>query len=130
MISYEKLEVYNLSLDCVEHCLHLLKGLPKGYAELNSQLKRAIFSVSLNIAEGAGKSTKADKRRFYDIARGSATESAAIWDILFRAQLLNQDNRQHLKHLLHRVISMLSKLSANLAANNTVDEKRSRRRPR
>ena len=117
MISYEKLEVYQLSLDCVEQSLLVLKDLPKGYAELNSQLKRAVFSVSLNIAEGAGKSTKADKKRFYDIARGSAMESAAICDILLRANLIGEADHSQLKDLLHRVISILSKLSSNLAYN-------------
>ena len=46
MISYEKLEVYQLSLDFIELSLPLLKGLPRGYAELSSQLKRR----SLNVA--------------------------------------------------------------------------------
>ena len=114
MISYEKLEVYQLSLECVERGFLLLKELPKGYAELSSQLKRAVFSVSLNIAEGAGRSAKADKKRFYDIARGSAMESAAICDILYRANLNSEQSHRQLKNLLHRVISILSKLSANL----------------
>jgi len=115
MISYEKLEVYQLSLDFVEESLRILAELPKGYSELRSQLKRAAFSVSLNIAEGAGKSAKADKKRFYEIARGSAMESAAICDILFRASLIENTVHQSLKELLHRVISMLSRLSMNLA---------------
>jgi hypothetical protein len=34
-----------------------------------------------NVAEGAGKTSPADKRRYYDTARGSATESAALLDV-------------------------------------------------
>ena len=49
MISYEKLKVYQLSLDCVEQCYGLLEEPIKGYGELSSQLKRAIVSVSLNM---------------------------------------------------------------------------------
>ena len=58
LISYEKLEVYQLSLDFVEQSLCIIAELPKGYSELSSQLKRAAFSVSLNIAEGVNLGKK------------------------------------------------------------------------
>ena len=118
MISYEKLEVYQLSLSCIEQCIAMSVSLPKGYSDLNSQLKRAVFSVALNIAEGAGKSAKPDKRRYYDIARGSAMETAAICDVIFRLGLLPTEQHRAIKKLLHRIISMLSKLSINLERQN------------
>lgn len=114
MISYEKLKVYQLSLDCVQLAVGMLNNLPKGYSELSVQLKRAIFSVSLNIAEGAGKTGVLDKRRFYEIAKASAMESAAISDILYRIQLVDERTHCEFKEALHSVISMLSKLCFNL----------------
>ena len=121
MIAYEKLDVYQLSLDFVELSLKHIGGLPTGYAELRSQWKRAAFSVPLNIAEGAGKSARYDKRRFYEIAKGSAMESAAIGDILQRAQVLTAIEHQQFKKLLHRIISMLSKLCLRLSDPGTSD---------
>ena len=96
-MGYEKLEVYQLSLDFVDLSMKCLGQLPQGYAELRSQWKRAAFPISLNIAEGAGKSETLDKRRFYDIARGSAMESAAICDILHRTQAIDLPCREQLK---------------------------------
>ena len=75
MIAYEKLEVYQLSLDCVELCVGTAQTVPKGYSELSTQLKRAIFSVSLNIAEGAGKSGFCDKNASTRLPR------ARLWNL-------------------------------------------------
>ena len=61
MMNYEKLNLYQLSLDCVEQCFALLEGPVKGFTDLCSQPTRAIVSVALNIAEGAGKSGLPDK---------------------------------------------------------------------
>jgi four helix bundle protein len=44
-------------------------------------LKRASWSIPLNIAEGCGKLSNVDKQRFHSIARGSAMECGAILDV-------------------------------------------------
>ena len=123
MISYEKLKVYQLSLDCVEQCYELLEEQIKGYGELSSQLKRAIVSVALNIAEGAGKSGFSEKRHYYEIAKGSAMESAAVCDILYRAHVINDVKHAECKALLEQVICMLSRMCMNLEATSTKDKK-------
>lgn len=41
-----------------------------------------IASIRINIAEGNGKTVEADRRRYFEIARGSALECAAIQDVL------------------------------------------------
>ena len=46
-------------------------------AYLRSQLERAASSVALNLAEGAGRSTPRERRRFYEIAYSSARECQA-----------------------------------------------------
>ena len=45
---------------------------------LNDQLKRAASSIVLNLAEGAGRESPADQRKFYRIAFGSLRECQAI----------------------------------------------------
>ena len=49
---------------------------------LVDQITRSLSSIVLNIAEGAGKYSKKDKRSFYLIARGSCHESAAALTLL------------------------------------------------
>ena len=76
-----------------------------------SRLGRAATSIVLNIAEGAGKWTKPDKRRYYLSSAGSTTESAAILDVCHRLKLIDGDIHQTGKHQLDRIMSMLVKLA-------------------
>jgi four helix bundle protein len=49
--------------------------------ELRVQALRAAKSVCLNIAEGAGRVTRADKARAYTVARGELVEAVAAVEI-------------------------------------------------
>ena len=68
-------------------------------------------SRSCNLAEGAGKHSKLDKRRYYVTARGSATESAALLDVCQRLKLLDETGHRAAKDMLVRIVSMLIKLA-------------------
>jgi len=61
-------------------------------AALRDQLERASLSIVLNTAESAGRSSALDKARFVTIARGSATECAAILDVLLARGLTGSDH--------------------------------------
>jgi four helix bundle protein len=62
----------------------------------------------LNIAEGNGKTAKADRRRYFEIARGSALECAAIQDVLVVGKGLEREQSQQRKIELDRIAVMLS----------------------
>lgn len=86
--AHEKLDVYNLALDFLALAGELVEHLPRGRGHLADQLGRASTSIVLNLAEGAGKFSKPDKRRYYLIAQGSTTECAAILDVCLRLKLV------------------------------------------
>ena len=50
-------------------------------SNLRDQALRAAKSACLNIAEGSGRQSAADKARVYAIARGESCEAAAALDI-------------------------------------------------
>jgi len=111
MFDHERLDVYRLSLDFLVFAGRVCKRFPRGNRYLNDQLLRASTSIVLNLAEGTGKHSRPDKRRFYITARGSATECAALLDIYARLNLVVPGDHKQGKHMLVRIVSMLIKLA-------------------
>jgi four helix bundle protein len=108
---HEKLHVYQAALEYVGFVYNLAWRLKGYHRHARDQLLRASQSIPLNIAEGNGKSGTADRRRFFEIARGSALECAAIQDVLLVGKAISIDESDLGKQLLLRIVSMLTKLS-------------------
>jgi four helix bundle protein len=108
---HERLEVYQCALELLDLVDRIVDQMPPGRAHLKDQLDRAATSIVLNIAEGAGEFSRADKRRFYRMARRSATESAAILDVIRRRQHGPDVLLASARVLLLRIVSMLVRMS-------------------
>ena len=107
---HEQLDVYRLAIGYVAWSYRLAKELSGVDRHARDQLLRAAQSIPLNIAEGNGKGANADRRRFFEIARGSAMECAAIQDCLEACQVLGSERNVQGKAMLIRLVSMLTKL--------------------
>jgi four helix bundle protein len=81
-------------------------------SNLRDQLDRASTSIALNIAEGAGRSASRDKAQFFAIARGSAVECAAVFDVLVARGLVPAFDHREARGLLVRIVQMLTRLIA------------------
>jgi four helix bundle protein len=108
---HEKLDVYRLSLGYVAYVYRIAARLKGNHRHARDQLLRASQSIPLNIAEGNGRRSAADRRRFFDIARASALECAAVQDVLHIGQALSDNENGKGKHMLLRIVSMLTKLA-------------------
>lgn len=111
MMSFEKLDVYQVAIEFLGTATRINQASPKGNADLQDQLKRAAISIPLNIAEAAGKTSPADIRRFFAIARGSAMECGAILDVFVKLGNINGAEAMDGKALLERIVAMLTKLA-------------------
>ena len=110
----QRLDVYQAALEFQVLSATLLPT--RGQSALRDQLDRASASIVLCIAEGAGRSSRPDKARFYSMARGSATECAAIVDIATARRLCSPATGAAARVLLIRVVQMLTKLIARMAS--------------
>jgi four helix bundle protein len=107
---HEQLDVYRIWIRYVTLAYHVAKSLKGSDRPARDQLLRAAQSIALNIAEGNGKGTNADRRRFFEIARGSALECASIQDCLEACEVLAAAENAQGKAMLTRIVSMLTKL--------------------
>jgi four helix bundle protein len=107
---HEQLDVYRLSIRYVAWAYQAVKRLNGVDRHARDQLLRASQSIPLNIAEGNGRGTNPDRRRFFEIARGSALECAAIQDCLEACEVLAADENADGKTILTRIVSMLTRL--------------------
>jgi len=108
---HEKLDVYRISIEFAAWAFKLAKKLSGPNRHARDQLLRASQSVPQNIAEGNGKRSIKDRKRFLEIARGSVMECASILDILLACVAISESDTHFGKKLLHRIASMLSKMT-------------------
>ncbi|HRH94703.1 MAG TPA: four helix bundle protein [Prosthecobacter sp.] len=114
LFDHEKLDVYQLELSFISWLTDLFEDLRdiKGarLSEVLDQLDRASLSQLLNTAEGNGKRVSQLRARFFDDARGSATECAACLDALVAKRACAARRVEEGKAMLVRIVSMLTKL--------------------
>lgn len=106
-----KLHCYQVALELHALCSTLVALLNR---ILKDQLERASLSVVLNIAEAGGRRSRRDKARFCAIARGSATEVAALLDVLQMRRLASPASLRTARRLAVRVVQMLTRMDQKL----------------
>jgi four helix bundle protein len=113
MFDFEKLEVYGKAKK-LNNSISSFLGNRKIDKVTHDQLRRATFSIMLNIAEGSGRFTKPDKRNFFIIARGSAFESVAILDYLKDQSVISNQEFDTYYLFLEEISKMLYALIKGL----------------
>jgi four helix bundle protein len=112
--AFEKLLVYQKAVDFADTISKLTEQFPRGYSYLANQLNRASLSIAANIAEGNDRFTRADRRNFFFIARGSAQECIPLLELAKRRSLITDGVQQQLRSQLEEIAKMLSGLIKGL----------------
>ena len=101
--------IYRRSIELAELTADLIEHLPRGYAALADQLRRAAMSVPLNFAEGCGKQHPKDRRRYFFIARGSANEVAAAIDVARAFRVIDDETHRRGTDIADHIAAMLGR---------------------
>jgi four helix bundle protein len=98
---FEDLRVYQLSEKLADTIWELvLQWHPLAKDTVGKQIIRAADSVGANIAEGSGRGTYQDNRRFVRVARGSLYETRHWLRRAFRRGLLSSEKIAALRLLV------------------------------
>jgi four helix bundle protein len=107
---FEKLIVYQKAVDFADVICDHTEQFERGYSFLADQFNRAALSISNNIAEGNGRFTKADRKHFFGISRGSVHECVPMLELARRRQLVTNEGHASLKERLEEIGRMLAGL--------------------
>jgi len=117
IFDHDRLGVYRLSVNYTAAAFAVSKSLSGLHRHARDQWLRAAQSIPLNIAEGNGKRSLKDRARFFDIARGSSFECAAIQDVLVASGGMNDAMSRELKTKLKRIVSMLTRMAMKFGSS-------------
>jgi four helix bundle protein len=110
MFDFENLEVYQKVKELNKEILLFLRENKTIDNYLRDQLKRASISIVINIAEGSGKFSKADRRTFYTISRGSVYECVSLLEIVLDENYIAVEKHNYLKNKYEIISKMLYRL--------------------
>ena len=120
---HEKLEVYQFELEFIAWLTDFFEEVQSSkvprLSEVLDQLDRASLSALLNTAEGNGRRATQQRVRFFDDARGSATECAACLDAIVAKKACKMERVLSGKDMLLSVVSILSALISRFEGAST-----------
>ena len=110
-LNHQKLNVYSASKEFVLECYKLSRILPQEERfSMCSQIRRAALSVHLNIAEGSSRKSEAERKRYYEISRGSIIEIDAALEVANDLKYLENYDTKNLCITMINCFKMLSGL--------------------
>jgi four helix bundle protein len=113
-LPHSKFDAYKCSRQLVMSCYQLSKQIPdiERYG-LIQQIRRAATSVTINMAEGSSRRSAAERRRYYEISRGSIVEIDTILDLFVDLKYCVKEELAALGDLILRCFQMLSGMINN-----------------
>ncbi len=109
-MNHKRLKCYELLMDVARRVPTLIGHLPRGSYYLEDQLKRALSSAILNLAEGNGRRSIKERNRFFDISLASIAEVSAAVDLICAYGTIPAELEQYVQSKLRGSYSMEIKL--------------------
>lgn len=107
---HTKTDVFVASKSFTLECYKVTRSFPPDERfAMTQQVRRAALSVHLNIAEGCSRKSEAERKRYFEIARGSVVEIDTALDIAIELEYVSAEN---LTILGTHLLSTFKQLSA------------------
>ena len=110
-LSHQQLDIYKISRAFIKESYSATKKFPaEEKFALIQQIRRAALSVHLNLSEGFSRKSLIERKRFFEISRGSIIEIDAAFDISSDLSYCSKENLEEMGVYMVRCFSMTSKL--------------------
>lgn len=108
-LNHYKLDVYKSARELRFECYQMLSRLPDSERfNLTDQIRRASTSVVLNITEGCSRKSETERKRYFEIARGSVIELDSCFDIAIECKYIERENLEKTGKLIKTTFILLS----------------------
>lgn len=108
---FERLKVYQLAVALLHQVFDITDRLPiRLQSSLGDQLRRAVLSISNNIAEGNDKKSKREKAQYFSRASDSTRECVSMFNVLRERRLMDEAVWKALRSDGRQITSMLRAL--------------------
>ena len=115
---FRQLRVYSNSKELVKYVYTLLHKFPvEEKSALCSQIRRAVTSIPINIAEGFGRFSSKEKTRFIEISFGSLTEISCELEISFELGYITKEEYEEAERQMIIISKQLSNLHKSVSQN-------------
>ena len=108
--AHDRLDAYTVAREALVRGDAIARDLPRGHGTLADQLRRALLSAFLGVAEAASRSG-ADRLARFRCARGEVSEAAAALDAVQLLGLAPRERVEEVVTLLGRLYAMLTRLA-------------------
>jgi four helix bundle protein len=117
--NFESLRVYQLAERLADEIWQVVKGWNQfEKSTVGQQIVRAADSIGANIAEGSGRGSFQDNRRFIRIARGSLNETQHWLRCAYKRTLLTTEQVEKLKPIINELAPKLNAYLRSVGTNS------------
>jgi four helix bundle protein len=110
-LSHKSLNVYEAARELAMEVYKVSKLLPvEEKFNMLPQMRRAALSVKLNLAEGSSRKSETERKRFYEISRGSVVEIDAVLETAVDVGFLKKEELNIVGDKLNKCFAMLSNM--------------------
>ena len=108
-LNHKSLKIYDAIRELVKEVYPVSIKLPaEEKFNMVQQMRRAALSVKLNLAEGSTRKSPNERKRFYEVARGSVVEIDAVLETAVDLTYFKSDQLNSVAKLLNKCFAMLS----------------------
>jgi four helix bundle protein len=110
-LNHKSLNVYQAVRDLAVEVYNVSGLLPtEEKFNMVPQMRRAVLSVKLNLTEGSSRKSEIERKRYYEISRGSIVEIDAVLETAVDVGFLKKEELNSVGEKLNKCFAMLSKM--------------------